>query len=89
MRRTGLRRRFVKGKSERRFTQNSNETAPIADIAPFTYGDEVRMIDGEYESRTGAVVGMNDPVTPSIFTIKLGNGSDAEIPLEFLERLPD
>ena len=47
------------------------------------------MIDGEYESRTGAVVGMNDPVTPSIFTIKLGNGSDAEIPLEFLERLPD
>lgn len=61
----------------------------MADMTPFTYGDEVCIINGEHKGKTGAVVGMNDPDTPSIFTIEFGNGSDAEIPLEFLERLPD
>jgi hypothetical protein len=61
----------------------------MAEMTPFTYGDEVRIIDGEHKGRTGAVVGMNDPGTPSVFTIEFGNGSDAEVPLEFLERMAD
>jgi ribosomal protein L24 len=28
----------------------------MADMTPFTYGDEVRVINGEYKGRTGAVV---------------------------------
>lgn len=61
----------------------------MADMTPLTYGDEVRIINGEYKGRTGAVVGMNDPDTPSIFTIEFGNGSDAEVPLQSLERMTD
>jgi hypothetical protein len=57
--------------------------------AKLDYGDEVRIIDGEHKGRTGAVVGMNDPNTPSIFTIEFGNGSDAEVPSDLRERLPD
>ena len=58
------------------------------EMTPFTYGDEVCIISGEYRGRTGAVVGGNDGNTPSIFTIEFGNGSSAEIPMEYLERLP-
>ena len=61
----------------------------MADTTPFTYGDEVCIINGEYKGRSGAVVGMNDPEKPSVFTIEFGDGSDAEIPAEFLERDPD
>jgi len=57
--------------------------------AKLDYGNEVRIIDGEYTGRTGAVVGMNDSDAPSAFTIEFGDGSDAEVPSEFLERLPD
>jgi hypothetical protein len=53
------------------------------------YGDPVRIIDGEFKGRLGAVVGMNDPDMLSIFTIELDNGSDAEVPLGFLEKLPE
>lgn len=59
----------------------------MVDMTRFTYGDEVRVIKGEYEGTTGAVVGMNDPDTPSVFTIEFGNGSDAEVPLESLEKI--
>jgi hypothetical protein len=61
----------------------------MAEMTPFTYGDEVRVIDGEHKGRTGAVVGMNDPDTPSVFTIEFGNGSDAEVPLESLDRMAE
>src|SRR3569832_958854 len=57
----------------------------MAGIARITYGDEVCVIDGEYKGRKGAIVGMNDPDTPSVFTIEFGDGSDAEVPLESLE----
>ncbi|MGA2049443.1 MAG: KOW motif-containing protein [Terracidiphilus sp.] len=59
----------------------------MAELTPLTYGDEVRVIDGEHKGRTGAIVGMNDPDLPSIFTIEFGDGSDAEVPLGFLEKL--
>jgi hypothetical protein len=49
----------------------------------------VRVIDGQYKGETGAIVGMNDPEMPSVFTIEFGNGSDAEVRAEHLERLPD
>jgi ribosomal protein L24 len=61
----------------------------MAEMTPFTYGDEVRIIDGEHKGRTGAVVGMNDPYTPLVFTVEFGNGSDAEVPLESLEKMAD
>jgi ribosomal protein L24 len=61
----------------------------MSEMTPFTYGGEVRIIDGEYKGKTGAIVGMNDPEMPSVFTIEFGNGSDAEVRVEFLERLPD
>jgi len=61
----------------------------MADMTAFKYGDEVRIIDGEYKGRTGAVVGMNDPDALSVFTIEFGNGSDAEVPLQSLERMAD
>jgi len=60
----------------------------MAEMTPFTFGDEVRIIDGEHKGRTGAV-GMNDPDMPLVFTIEFGNGSDAEVPLESLERMAD
>lgn len=53
------------------------------------YGDEVRIIDGENKGRTGAVVELNHPDAPSMFTIEFGDGRDAEVPLEFLEKLPE
>lgn len=59
----------------------------MAEMTPLTYGDAVRIIDGEYKGRTGAIVGMNDSETQSVFTIEFGSGNDAEVPLEFLERL--
>ena len=58
-------------------------------MTPFTYGDEVRIIDGEHKGRTGAVVGVNDPDMSLVFTIEFGDGSDAEVPLESLERMAD
>lgn len=51
------------------------------------YGDAVRIINGDFKGRLGAIVGMNDSVLPSIFTIEFGDGSDAEVPLGFLEKL--
>jgi hypothetical protein len=59
------------------------------EMTPFTYGDEVRIIDGDYKGKTGAVVGGNDPEMPWVFTVEFGDGSDAEVRVEFLERLPD
>jgi hypothetical protein len=56
--------------------------------ARLDYGDEVRITEDENKCRTGAVVGMNHPDTHSIFTIEFGDGSDAEVPLGFLEKLP-
>ena len=53
------------------------------------YGDAVRIIDGEFKGRLGAVVGMNDPSIPSIFTIEFENGSDAEVLIGFLEKLSE
>jgi len=50
------------------------------------YGDSVRIIDGEFKGRLGAVVGMNDPNMPSILTIEFGDGGDAEVPLGSLEK---
>jgi hypothetical protein len=61
----------------------------MAEMTPFTYGDSVRIIDGEYKGRIGAIVGMNDPELPSVFTIEFGDGGDAEVRVEFLEILPD
>jgi hypothetical protein len=61
----------------------------MAEMTPLTYGDEVRIIDGEFKGKTGAIVGMNDPEMPSIFTVEFGDGTDAEVGTEFLERLPD
>jgi hypothetical protein len=61
----------------------------MADMTAFTYGDSVCVIDGVHKGKTGSVVGMDHPDTPSIFTIEFGKGGGAEIPLEFLERLPD
>jgi hypothetical protein len=57
--------------------------------ASLDYGDEVRITGGDNNGRTGAVVGMNYPDTPSILTIEFGDGSDAEVPLGFLEKIPD
>jgi hypothetical protein len=57
--------------------------------AGLDYGDEVLIMDGENKGRTGAVVGMNHPDTPSIFTIEFGDGSDAEVTLGLLEKLPE
>ncbi len=57
--------------------------------ARLDYGDEVRIVDGENRGKIGAVVGMNHPDTPSIFTIEFGDGSDAEVPLGSLEKLPE
>jgi transcription antitermination factor NusG len=51
------------------------------------YGDAVRIINGEFLGRLGAVVGLNDSHLPSIFTIEFGDGSDAEVPLGSLEKL--
>jgi len=47
----------------------------------------VLVVDGEHKGRTGAIVGMNDPEMPSVFLIEFGNGTDAEVPVEFLEGL--
>jgi hypothetical protein len=60
----------------------------MAEMTPFTYGDAVRIIAGEYKGRTGAIVGMNDSEAPSVFTIEFGSGNDAEVPVDFVERLP-
>lgn len=49
----------------------------------------MRVIDGEHKRKTGAIVGVNDPEMPSVFTIEFGDGSDAEVPVALLERLPD
>jgi hypothetical protein len=57
-------------------------------MTPSTYGDAVRDIDGEHKGRRGAIVGMNDPETPTVLTIEFGSGNDAEAPVEFLETLP-
>jgi hypothetical protein len=51
------------------------------------YGDAVRIRNGEFKGRLGAVVGMNESDLPSIFTIEFDDGSDGEVPLEFLEKL--
>jgi ribosomal protein L24 len=59
----------------------------MAEMTPFTYGDAVLVVDGEHKGRTGAIVGMNDPEMPSVFLIEFGNGTDAEVPVEFLEGL--
>ena len=61
----------------------------MTEMTPFTYGDAVRIIGGEHKGKTGAIVGMNDPERPSVFTVEFGNGGDAEVPAEFLEELPD
>jgi hypothetical protein len=61
----------------------------MAEITSFSYGDEVLIISGEYGGKTGAIVGMNRPEGPSIFTVEFGDGSDAEVPVQCLERLPD
>jgi ribosomal protein S4E len=59
----------------------------VAELTPFTYGDSVLVIDGEHKGRAGAIVGMNDPDLPSIFTVEFADGGDAEMPLGFLEKL--
>lgn len=58
-------------------------------MTPFTYGDDVRIIDGEHKGKTGAIVGMNDPEMLSVFTIEFGNRPDAEVRVTLLEKRPD
>jgi ribosomal protein L24 len=53
----------------------------------FDYGDAVRVIKGDHTGRVGAIVGIND--SSSDFTIEFGDGTDAQLPSEELEKLPD
>ena len=53
----------------------------------FNYGDSVRIIKGDHEGRVGAIVGIND--SHSDATIEFGDGTDAQVPRERLEKLLD
>lgn len=54
-----------------------------------SYSVRIYHLPLEFKGRLGAVVGMNDPNMPSLLTIEFDNGSDAEVPLGFLEKLPE
>lgn len=53
----------------------------------FDYGDAVRVTEGDHKGRVGAIVGIND--SRSDFTIEFGDGTDAQLRSEELEKLPD
>jgi ribosomal protein L24 len=53
----------------------------------FDYGDPVRVTKGDREGRVGAIVGIDD--SSSDLTIEFDDGTDAQVPSEELEKLPD
>ena len=59
----------------------------MSEITSFSFGDAVFIIGGEFRGRTGAVVGMDNVESPSVFTVEFGDGSDVEVLREFVEKL--
>ena len=47
----------------------------------------MRVTEGDHKGRVGAIVGIND--SRSDFTIEFGDGTDAQLRSEELEKLPD